>query len=74
MFVQPVRRVNMKYLILTILLLTPKLVSADVFVRGTIFHNAVIVPSMGSSIPAGALADDAGHYLNDDAGHYLVGQ
>ncbi len=27
-----------------------------------------------SAVPAGALADDAGHYLNDDAGHYLVGQ
>lgn len=39
----------MRYLLLTILLLTPKLVSADVLLNNSVWHNAAIIPTMGSS-------------------------
>ncbi len=58
-------------ILLIIFLLCCSIAQGDMIVGNGVMGNGIFLQS---AVPAGALADDAGHYLNDDAGHYLVGQ
>lgn len=65
----------MRYTLLLFLFIFPQIISADtVHISNGKLFNCTLMQSTSNSVPAGALADDSGHYLNDDAGHYLVGQ
>ena len=74
-FALVVQRVNMRYLILTILFLLPQRTSsADVILRNiTMPGGNLTILTNGGNYPPGSLQDTSGNFLMDGSGHFIQG-